>query len=53
MPDSAYRDLTEEEISFYQKEGAVLVPQCVDSKWLERMTKAIESATCLAQQMGA
>ena len=42
MPDSAYRDLTEEEISFYQKEGAVLVPQCVDSKWLDRMTKAID-----------
>ena len=42
MPDSAYRDLTEEEISFYQKEGAVLVPQCVDSKWIERMTKAID-----------
>ena len=42
MPDIAYRDLTDEEIKVYQEEGAVLVPQCVDHVWVERMTKAID-----------
>jgi len=42
MPDTAYRDLTDEEIRTYQEEGAALVPQCVDSVWVERMTGAID-----------
>ena len=42
MPDTAYRDLTDEEIRSYQEEGAVRVPQCVAPAWVERMTKAID-----------
>lgn len=42
MPDTAYRDLTGEEIRAYREEGAVLVPQCVDLAWVERMTGAID-----------
>ena len=42
MPDTAYRDLTADEIRVYQEEGAALVPQCVDPVWIERMTNAID-----------
>ena len=42
MPDIAYRDLSEAEIESYQTEGVVLVKQCVDPSWIERMIKAID-----------
>ena len=42
MPDTAYRDLTDEEITAYQEEGAVVAPQCVDPAWIERMIGAID-----------
>ena len=42
MPDTAYRDLTDEEIRIYQEEGVALVRQCIDPEWIERMIKAID-----------
>ena len=53
MPDTAYRDLTDEEIRTYQQEGAVVVAQCVDPVWVERMTRAIRPAACQPQCVGA
>jgi len=42
MADNAYRDLSAAEIQNYQTEGVVLVKQCVDPNWIERMTIAID-----------
>lgn len=42
MAQTAYRDLTDEEITTYEREGVVLVRDCVDPGWIERMLGAID-----------
>jgi len=42
MADTACRDLSAAEIETYRREGVVLVRDCVDPAWIERMTRAID-----------
>ena len=42
MPDTAYRDLTADEIRAFREEGVVLAPQCVDPGWIRPMISAID-----------
>ncbi|MFT5415301.1 MAG: ectoine hydroxylase-related dioxygenase (phytanoyl-CoA dioxygenase family) [Gammaproteobacteria bacterium] len=52
MASNAYRNLTTQEIDEYQAEGVVLVKQCVDPIWIERMTKAIDDQLARPSQWG-
>jgi ectoine hydroxylase-related dioxygenase (phytanoyl-CoA dioxygenase family) len=52
MTSTAYRNLSPEEINEYQAEGVVLVKQCVDPIWIERMTQAIDEQLARPSQWG-
>ncbi len=52
MQAQPYRDLTNEERESYRTEGVVLVKNCVDPGWIDRMTAAIDRQLVQPSQWG-